>query len=380
MASIKKYTKKDGSEAYEVSVYLGIDHKTGKEKRTTRRGLKSEKEANLIAAKLIAEADNKTLITKSNMTYLDVQKIWFESYKNEVEESTWVRAKATYNTINEKFGSRPIQWYTPIYCQNAIEEWKQTYKSYKNLISYCKRIFSFACRMDIIASNPFDKVEVGKKPVEHENNRIRFYESEELKLFLETCSKDSYPITYPLFRVLAFCGLRKGEALALSWDDIDFSKKTIYIHKTVYRNANNLIEVKHKTKTKKNRYVSIDDKTLIVLKNWKLKQREYLLQHGFKVLSVDQLVFCSSTNRPLELNRPNLLMERITKQCGLENITVHGLRHTHCSLLFEAGFKPEEVRERLGHKDIRVTMNIYMHFTEKKKDEIADRFAKYVMF
>lgn len=115
MASIKKYTKKDGSEAYEVSVYLGIDHKTGKEKRTTRRGLKSEKEANLIAAKLIAEADNKTLITKSNMTYLDVQKIWFENYKNEVEESTWVRAKATYNTINEKFGSRPIQWYTPIY-------------------------------------------------------------------------------------------------------------------------------------------------------------------------------------------------------------------------------------------------------------------------
>ena len=73
-------------------------------------------------------------------------------------------------------------------------------------------------------------------------------------------------------------------------------------------------------------------------------------------------------------------MTRICTENNLPDITVHGLRHTHCSLLFEAGFSIEEVKERLGHQDIRVTINIYTHFTKKKKDQIADKFAQYVMF
>ncbi|MEQ3452400.1 tyrosine-type recombinase/integrase [Enterococcus cecorum] len=381
MASIKKYIKSDGTEAYEVSVYLGIDHKTGKEKRTKRRGLKSVKEANLVAAKLIAEAENKTMITKKRYTYKEIQDMFFEQYKNEVEESTWIRAQSTYNTINEKFGARPIEWYTPLYCQNAVESWKEDYASYKNLVSYCKRVFQYAYRMDLIKENPFDKVEIGKRPTQDiEEEKIKFFESDELKTFLNACEKDEFPITYPLFRVLAFCGLRKGEVLALSWDDINFKEKSIYVHKTLYKNSDGQCVVKNKTKNKKDRYVSFDEKTSIILKNWKMKQREYLLSFGYKVQPNNQLVFCSKTNHPIVLNRPNKLMTRICTENNLPDITVHGLRHTHCSLLFEAGFSIEEVKERLGHQDIRVTINIYTHFTKKKKDQIADKFAQYVMF
>ncbi len=62
----------------------------------------------------------------------------------------------------------------------------------------------------------------------------------------------------------------------------------------------------------------------------------------------------------------------------LNYITVHGFRHTHCSLLFESGASIKEVQVRLGHTDVRTTMDIYTHISEQKKEETADRFADYM--
>ena len=78
--------------------------------------------------------------------------------------------------------------------------------------------------------------------------------------------------------------------------------------------------------------------------------------------------------------KPNQKLDRILKKNELKRITVHGLRHTHCSLLFEAGLPIQEVKERLGHPDIQTTMNIYAHVTEKAKEKTAEKFAAYVNF
>uniref|UniRef100_UPI00406D302F tyrosine-type recombinase/integrase n=1 Tax=Lysinibacillus sp. FSL K6-0075 TaxID=2921415 RepID=UPI00406D302F len=69
-----------------------------------------------------------------------------------------------------------------------------------------------------------------------------------------------------------------------------------------------------------------------------------------------------------------------TKKHKLEKITTHELRHTHCSLLFEAGATIKEVQDRLGHADVKTTMNIYAHVTEKAKELAAEKFAKYIDF
>lgn len=62
----------------------------------------------------------------------------------------------------------------------------------------------------------------------------------------------------------------------------------------------------------------------------------------------------------------------------MRRITTHGFRHTHCSLLFEAGASIKEVQDRLGHSDIKTTMNIYAHVSKEKKEQTADIFAQYV--
>ena len=73
-------------------------------------------------------------------------------------------------------------------------------------------------------------------------------------------------------------------------------------------------------------------------------------------------------------------INKIIKKHDLKTITVHGLLHTHCSLLFEVGLPIQQVKERLGHSDIQTTMNIYTQVTEKVREQTAERFAKFVNF
>ncbi|MFZ2258641.1 MAG: site-specific integrase, partial [Clostridiaceae bacterium] len=180
------------------------------------------------------------------------------------------------------------------------------------------------------------------------------------------------------FRVLIYSGCRKSEALALTWNDINFNESTISISKTLANGLDNrLIVQSPKTKTGK-RVISMDPQTLEILKNWKKLQAEYMLKLGFNVMNKKQAVITNLKNGYINPQKIGQVMKKICTRSGIRLITPHGLRHTHCSLLFEAGATLKEVQDRLGHADIKTTMNIYAHVTEKKKEETAVKFAEYL--
>ncbi|MFR0815369.1 MAG: tyrosine-type recombinase/integrase [Enterococcus casseliflavus] len=81
----------------------------------------------------------------------------------------------------------------------------------------------------------------------------------------------------------------------------------------------------------------MDDETLGLIKKWKLHQQTFLFQFGINSLSQEQLLFPSTENKPLYLDYLNHNLSKILKENNLPKMTVHGFRHTHCSLLFEAG-------------------------------------------
>lgn len=78
------------------------------------------------------------------------------------------------------------------------------------------------------------------------------------------------------------------------------------------------------------------------------------------------------------LNFMKANLKCICKKNNFKEIKVHGFRHSHCSLLFESGFTIQEVQDRLGHSDLKTTMSIYAHVTEKQRDNMADKFAKFM--
>lgn len=73
-------------------------------------------------------------------------------------------------------------------------------------------------------------------------------------------------------------------------------------------------------------------------------------------------------------------MDKLCQKHNFKKIKIHSFRHTHCSLLFEVGLSIQEVQDRLGHGNIGTTMDIYAHITEKQRDQIAEKFAKYINF
>ncbi|AQS53418.1 Tyrosine recombinase XerD [Jeotgalibaca dankookensis] len=89
-------------------------------------------------------------------------------------------------------------------------------------------------------------------------------------------------------------------------------------------------------------------------------------------------MFSNTRNNFYSINVPNRRMKNVQKRNGLKEITVHGLRHTHCSILFSMGASIKDVQARLGHTDIHTTMNIYAHVTKEDKKDTANHFTKFM--
>ena len=378
---IQEYKLKDGSKRYLVKVYLGLDSITGKRITTTRRGYKTKKEASLAEARLKLDYENNSYIGKTQKyKFKQVYELFLIEHKNTVKPGTYATTKRYANLhILSKIGNKPMDSFTVMDCQKLVNQWAEYFNSAKYPKGITQQVFDYAIKMDIIQDNPMRKVKLPKRKGVI-NEISKYYTTEELKHFFE-CLDDYNNLKFSaFFRILAFTGMRKGEALALEWSDIDFEKKLVHIKKGVSLDENDK-PIISTPKTKKSvRTVSIDNETVLTLKKWKLEQAKKLMKRGTNSLNKHQLLFSYQNNK---LYRPcyvNDWLDTIIKTYNLKKITIHGFRNSHCSLLFEMGTPIQVVQERLGHSNIKTTMDIYTHVTEKQRDEIADNFAKYVSF
>lgn len=374
MAVIQKYTKADGSKAYMFQAYLGIDPLTGKKKRTTRRGFKTQKEAKLALAQLQLEIESNSLFKQDYSTFKDVYELWFANYKHTVKESSVQRVRYLFNNqILPKFGHLRINKINTAICQKIVNEWNEE-NSPTRLRSYTKKIFTYAISINLISSNPMDNILIPRKTRHKKVEKENFLDRYQLKDFLSLVKQQETLSIFTMFHVLAYTGLRKGELVALTWNDIDFTSQTISINKTgYYLNGSPYIT---STKTNKStRKISVDNSTISILKQWKLEQKKLLLSRGIPIKSdKKQLIFSSNSNNLIH----NAFLNETLRKYPQYNITPHGFRHTHASLLFEAGASIKQVQERLGHTNINTTLEIYTHVTKEAEKESAEKFLKYM--
>lgn len=219
-----------------------------------------------------------------------------------------------------------------------------------------------------------------RKEVVNDEKIENYFSKDELRIFLDYVKQDLPMKWFVFFRLQAFSGFRKGESLALTWRDINFKDNTIAITKTLARGENNTLIIQTPKTKSSVRTISIDTTTMAILKEWRKKQALDMFKMGFNTNNEKQLVFSTLDNKPINHSNTTNYINKVIKRYDLKPVTVHGLRHTHCSLLFEAGAPIQVVKERLGHSDIQTTMNIYTHVTQKAKEDTAEKFAKYVNF
>ncbi len=233
-----------------------------------------------------------------------------------------------------------------------------------------------------LRENPVQKI---KMPFDSSTKKLKYFNIDELEQFLNTLiikqknAKYQHSTQYfALFTLLARTGLRIGEALALTWDDIDLKGKTLTVEKTlVYPLNTNPYLSKPKTE-KSVRTVLLDSNTIQTLKKHRLNQKEvYLMYENYKP-SVDNLVFYQHDGRWL---RTNVVREYFKVNCKRAKVPIlspHALRHSHAVHLLESGANLKYVSERLGHASIKTTADTYLHVTKKIETDAMQKYEQYM--
>lgn len=375
---IKEYKLANGEKRYKFQTYLGINPYTNKKAFTTKRGFKTQREANLELSRLKLNwlDDLKAKYEKMEIkTFEQVYESWLKEYAATVKESTLYKSEQLFNHhILPAFGNKNIKEITPMIVQEQMNAWHKKYVRASMIMNYAGMVFNYAVRIGLIQTNP---TKVIRKPTQQkqvkEDKDLNFYDKNELKILMNELEQGANFRAFVFFRLLAFTGMRKGEALALKWTDIDFENKTLNINKAVSRKAAGLYIQTPKTPASIRR-ISIDDKTLSVLKSFKEQEpTNELIFHTEK----DEILSPAKTRKWLVTAQNNVNKER---KEPLKKISTHGFRHTHASLLFEAGATIKDVQARLGHSDIQTTMDIYTHVSKYAKEKLAKQFNDYVDF
>lgn len=379
---IKKYTTKNGETRYLFQTYLGIDPATGKERRTTRRGFKTMKEAKQAERNLLLDVEENGLPSNQSdgfqdPTFEELAQLWLENYKTTVKTSTFGLTETKLKLlIKNHFDGIKIKKISVPYCQKVVVALSEKYILYTHYLSVIDRVFRYAVLIDIIPSNPFDKVIRPKnKPVSKRDN---YLEKDELKTFLECARGASLSYFGPLIHLLSYTGLREGEALALKWSDIDFENKQISITKTTTHFHGKQIIQTPKTKTSI-RTISIDDATLTVLSKWRKDQIKIYFGNGKHFEGDDNFVFTNESADWIQAQNFTRYFKRFINDRGLKPITPHGLRHTHASLLFAAGVEPKNISDRLGHSSIKITLDLYTHIADEQRTDAIEKLVEYMI-
>src|SRR5699024_2627712 len=334
--------------------YGEVDPRTGKRKQSTRRGFKTKKEAERAARMLEKEIQEGTY-ENNDVTFKQVLNEWWETYKNTIKISTKRNTESLIkNHVLIHFGEMKIKDINTRYCQRVMNKIATDIKRSSSTIvkTIINVIFKYAVKNNYVSKNPFAHVSIPRQDEEviqsKEENR-NFWKKDEVQSFLDIAKNEMEFQDYVMFHALIYTGMRKGELLALEWEDINFDNNTIHISKTLY-----FLDGKEIVQTTKNvssnRTIHVDNKTIGYLRKLHYKHKEELLKFG--ITQTPKNVFIRSDLRPIRISTPNEILNSFIDRHGFHKITVHGLRHTHASLLFEAGADIKDVQSRLGHSNV----------------------------
>jgi len=293
-----------------------------------------------------------------DMAFGSMVELYMEDCKTRLRSTTYESKKYLIDSkILPALKDLPVNAITPAVVRkwqndllNDEAEYSPTYiKTINNQLS---AIFNFAKRYYGLGVNPAAVAgSVGKKNAE----AMQFWTQDEFQRFAAAISDK--PASYAIFNTLFWTGMRSGELLALTLEDVNFEAKTISITKSYARLEGKDVISPPKT-PKSRRVITVPDFLLDILRDY--ADRLYDYDPSERLFAYTKYYLQSE-------------MARGCKKSGVKKIRVHDLRHSHASLLIELGFSPLLISERLGHENVETTLSIYAHLYPNKHGEVSDK-------
>ena len=363
---IRKRTSKTGS-SWQLVVECDRDPITGKRERTykTFKGTKKQAEAEL--RRLVTEVENGGIVTVSTMRFDDWLKIYITDYLPDIADSTRESYEERIrNRISPYLGKLPLNSITTDHIQRWVTELneKLSPKSVRNLFNILRPALEQAVTNQKIPRNPC--VGVRLKSIVKQHGEV--FDKSEISSALDAARGTTMYL--PLLLELS-TGMRRGEALALTWSDVDFKKREITISKSAY-------VYKGERKVKSPKTVS-GIRTLTVSKNLieelLIAHNDYLINKTYygSRFTDSNLVICQEDGKPYHPDSMTTKWCRFVRKNNLKHIRFHDLRHTNATAMIESGVDIKTVQTRLGHSDVSTTLNVYTHRTKNMDENAAQK-------
>ncbi len=327
-----------------------------------KRGFATKKEALAWEQDYLDQASGSL-----GMSFVDFIDLYMKDMKTRLKESTYASKEFLIDLkLKPFFGKMRLNEIKP----TDIRRWQASLTSYRNekgkpysatylrtLNNQVTAIFNYAVKFYGLKENPCHKAGgLGRKNAEE----MKFWTKDEFLKFIDAAA-DS-PMAYAAFMTLYYTGMREGELLALTAEDIDFEAKTIRINKSFAHIKGRDIISTPKT-ARSNRTVTIPATLCSCLSDY-LKQI-YELNPKDRIFPVQKTYLTKQ-------------MASCCDRSGVKKIRVHDLRHSHAAALVEMNVSPKLIQDRLGHERIQTTLDTYGHLYPSAQTELAKQFDSFM--
>lgn len=356
--------KKAQDGTYYFRASLGFHPETGKRIQKRESGFKTKKDARAAYAKLVLERPEEIAIQQSNMKF----KTYFEEYylpwyKTTVRQATYENRLGSLRKHFAFFFNIKLSNIKPLHIQKWQVNLSGEYSAHyvRLLQGMLSLAFDRAIILGLMKDNPSRMV----GHVKSTKTKIEFWTKEEFEKVISFIYIDDFfqHFLFVSLWLLFMTGMRRGEAAALLWNDIDFETGLLNIDKSlVYKSMDDYRFTDPKTKASV-RKIYLDPTTLDILAKWKERQ--------LNLLTTDFVL--SYNAAPLNKHAVGNAITRYAKMADVPRIRIHGLRHSHASLLISMGENPLIIKDRLGHEDIQTTLGTYGHLYPNSNYEVAKK-------
>lgn len=340
----------------------------------------NKRKAERVLKKLIAKYEGLNLENENVLftTFLDK---WLQSVKPILKPATWEsydktvsgKIKPYFEQKNYKFKDMKPETFTEYFvflAQQGKSNGKGglSYKTVKNIRGVLSSAYEYALENRYVNENPVLRSRMPSFPHSIKKDVPEYNAQQVRKLLLYAKEHESH--IYIFLLLALYTGLRKGELLALTWEDIDYDKKLLNVNKSRTGSRKNVTMQITTPKTKSsNRKIPINDFVIGELKAEKQRQEEYskLLGNGYDK-SHDFIVRTVLGKPYVNLSAINRVVNRLTENAGLPHCTIHGFRHSVASILDDNGVPIQDISVLLGHESVNTTERIYINRRKTAKE------------
>ena len=313
---------------------------------------------------------------------------WIENIVGDLAPNTLRNYRERYvRNIQPVIGKMLIANVKPMHCKKVFIQMDADYAGSTIRQAYITMgtMFKAARMNDLIAKHPMDGVRF-TKPVRAVDD-IHYLTREEQRLFLETARRSH---NYNQYALILETGLRTGEMIGLTWDAIDFERRTLTVNKSLeFRHAQKVWRAGPPKTQQSYRTIPLTDKAYDILKevwdNRSGRKESPLLSQTLEYMDrrtgftsrlvMRDLVFINwRTGEPAKNSSYDTHLYKLCDEAGINRFCMHALRHTYATRAIESGMQPKVLQKLLGHASIKTTMDRDVHVTDETLDQAVKQF------